>query len=90
MMRIKIAAVASISFFDNVIYQQIVEVEEGATWKDAYLAAMKNGLFNTKYDPNVAKWISELPDDLHEARKLLSDGDMDICVTFSYVELTEE
>ena len=79
----KIAAVAAISFFDNVILQKIVEVEDNATWKEALSKAIVDGLFGeVTSDENRNEWIFGLSDDITIARRSLGDGEMDICVTF--------
>lgn len=75
----KFAAVAEISFFENIILQSIVEVEDDATWKDVYLKYYER---KESKDQNVIDWVMGMPDDLDEARSQLADGEMDICVTF--------
>lgn len=75
----RVAVVAEISFFDNVILQKVVEVEDGATWKDAYVKYLSQ---KEDYDEGYADWVETLPNDLADARHELNNGEIDICVTF--------
>ncbi len=81
----KKAAVASICFFDNEIKQLIVEVDDNATWKDAYVQAIREGLGggDAMPDEDLVEWVMNMPDDLEKARSEFGNGEMDICVTFS-------
>lgn len=74
------AAVAFISFFDNDMKQEIVDVEDNATWKDAYAKFLVKT--KQKVDLDMRNWIMDMPDDLNEAREHLIDGEMDVVVTF--------
>lgn len=78
----KIAAIASISFFENDITQMIIQVEDDATWKDVFAKACEDGLYGDDPDRNQKEWIMGLPDSLDEARGELGDGEMDISVVF--------
>jgi len=79
----KLAAVSTISFFDNIILQKIVPIKDKETWKDAYIKAMDEGLmYGSSPDTDRDEWILSLPDDLEEARKEMSNGEMDLCITF--------
>ena len=75
----KVAVVAEINFFDNVILQAPVVVADSATWKDAYIAYLSS---KETSDADYTTWIKGLPEDLEEARVELGNGEMDICVTF--------
>ena len=75
----KIASIAEISFFDNVILQKIIEVDDNATWKDAYIAYLKD---KEETDSDYSQWVLTMPDDLEQARIELGNGEMDVCVTF--------
>lgn len=71
----KRAAVAEISFYENVIEHKIVIVQNDATWKDAYLAYL-----GTEVNSDIKKWILDMPDNLNKARLFFFDGEMDISV----------
>lgn len=74
----KKAVVAYISFFDNEIKQEVVEVGDDATWKDAYIASS----FVDSSNKNNVEWVKSLPDNEEEARRELMNGELDVVVTF--------
>jgi len=84
------AAVAYINFFDNQLKQVIVEVEDDATWKEAYIQAMRDGLLDDGGDYDEAnrnpddaniEWVMafETFDDMREE---MLDSEQDLIVTF--------
>jgi hypothetical protein len=79
----KIAAVAYISFFENHLYQKVFEVNSDCTWKDAMEIAIKNGIIpDMEWGGDFKKWLLGMPDDLEETRIEMTNGEMDLTVTF--------
>lgn len=86
-MKTKIAAVAVISFFENVMYQKILVVEDTATWKDVLILAVVQGIWEgesksyTK-DEGYLESLKDLPKDQDEARQECYEQEMEFKVTF--------
>lgn len=81
----KMAAVTEINFFDNHMIQQIVQVSDDATWKDAYVEFLKIKNKDEEAfmeDDVYMTWMLDLSDDLEEARDDLYNSEMDVVVTF--------
>lgn len=79
------AAVTEINFFDNHMIQQIVQVSDDATWKDAYVEFLKTKNKDDEVfmeDDVYMEWMLGLSDDLEEARDDLYNSEMDVVVTF--------
>ena len=68
------AVVAYISFFENRIIQEIVEVES----KDFKEALSKHSVFMK----GIASDLSWLPDDYKEARSEAVEAEFDFCITW--------
>jgi hypothetical protein len=68
------AVVAYISFFDNMIIQEIVEVET----KDFKEALAKHSAFSKCEEVD----LSWLPDDYDQARQEAMNGELDFCITW--------
>jgi hypothetical protein len=80
----KIAAVATISFLDNELKQMMLEMDDEATWKHAYVEALESGL-DGDFDKDHSDWVHSLDDDLSVARQEFSNCEMDVLVTFVQV-----
>jgi len=76
----KTAVVAYINFMEDELEQKAVQVEDSATWKDAYMAAFVVGTPLNTVD--IVDWLNDLPSNLDKAAALLADGDMAIKVIF--------
>lgn len=75
----KLAVVAELNFFDNVINQKAVYVEDDSTWKDAYIEfTKKNGTFNDDY----IEWIGLMSDNFDEAREEFANGEMEVSIIY--------
>ncbi len=73
----KKCVVSYLNFFENKLLVEVIEVNDGDTWKDIY--------FRTAFhanDQNQIDYVKTMPDDLEEAKELFLDLEEAIEFTF--------